>query len=327
MARQDQPAADAPTADTEPAAGIEPGAEVETAADALPEPLANIQNLPARFTDGDITVEDWIALWTDLGWPVTKVIVLILAVLILSGWARRFVTASTRRARVDETLARFFGNLAKYTILILGGLAVLSTFGVNTTSFAAVIAAAGFALGMALSGTMGNFASGVLLLVFRPFKVGDVVTAAGVTAKVEEIGMFSTVFDTFDNRRIIVPNGAVYGSNIENVTYHSTRRVDVAVGTEYSADLDKTREVLMAAASAVEGRLPDKDPVVYLNELGDSSINWAVRVWAKTPDFWAVRERLTRDVKVALDNADIGIPFPQRDLHVPGAIRVRVSND
>ena len=304
---------------------------IQTTADAADQAptvqLQAIQGLPSRFTDGEITPADWFALWTDLGWPITKALLLILAVVFLSGWAKRFVTGTCRRAKVDETLSRFFGTLARYALLILGGLAALSTFGVNTTSFAAVVAAAGFALGMALSGTLGNFASGVMLLVFRPFRVDDVVSAGGVTGKVFEVGMFSTVFDTPDNRRIIVPNGSIYGDTIENVTHHPTRRVDVAVGTEYTADLDKTREVLTAAANSVEGKLPDRDVVVYLNELGDSSINWAVRVWAHTTDYWAVRERLTRDIKVALDNAGIGIPFPQRDIHIPETIKVQLAKD
>lgn len=299
----------------------------QTAPEPVNETLQNLQNLPARFTDGEITAADWGALWTDLGWPITKAILLIIAVMIIGGWAKRFVTSACRRTRVDETLSRFFGTLTRYAILILGGLAILQTFGVNTTSFAAVVAAAGFALGMALSGTLGNFASGVMLLIFRPFKVDDVVNAGGVTGKVFEIGMFSTVFDTPDNRRIIVPNGSIYGSNIENITHHPTRRVDVAVGTDYSADLDKTREILTAAANAVQGRLPDKEPVIYLSELGGSSIDWSVRVWASTADYWAVREQLTRDVKVALDNADIGIPFPQRDVHIPAGIRVQIDKD
>lgn len=279
------------------------------------------------IVNGNGNPDDWMTLWQSLGWPITKAIILIIVVLIVSGWVRGLITGVTRKARVEETLARFFGNLAKYAIMVLGGLAILSTFGVNTASFAAVIAAAGFALGMALSGTLGNFAAGVMLLIFRPFKVGDVVNAGGVTGKVEEIGMFSTTFDTPDNRRMIVPNSSIYGSNIENVTFHSTRRVDVAVGTDYAADLDKTREVLTSAAAAVEGRLPDQEPVIYLSELGGSSIDWAVRIWSTTGDYWTVRERLTRDIKVALDAAGIGIPFPQRDVHIPAGIEVRVKND
>lgn len=298
-----------------------------------PAPLPGAVNTEAAsaaisdIVSGKGNAQDWLSLWDSLGWPITKAIVLIFVVLIVSSWARGFISGVTRRARVEETLARFFGNLAKYSIMVLGGLAILSTFGVNTASFAAVVAAAGFALGMALSGTLGNFASGVMLLIFRPFKVGDVVNAGGVTGKVDEIGLFATTFDTPDNRRIIVPNGAINGSNIENITFHPKRRVDVAVGTEYSADLDKTRDVLMATATAVEGRLPDQEPVVYLNELGASSIDWAVRVWTTTADYWTVRERLTRNIKVALDEAGIGIPFPQRDVHIPAGIEVRVRND
>ena len=266
--------------------------------------------------DGDVTRSDLMALWNSIGWPVTKAIVLILLMFFIAGWARRLVQGGCSKARIDITLSKFFGNVSRWIVLLLGGVAILKTFGIDTTSFAAVIAALGFAVGMALSGTLGNFASGVMLLVFRPFKVGDVVSAGGVTGKIDEIGMFSTAFDTVDNRRIIVPNSEVYGTTIENVTFHSMRRVDVAVGTDYGADIDKTREVLQAAAGAVNGRLQDRDVVVYLGELGGSSIDWSVRVWVETADYWAVREQLTRDIKVALDNANIGIPFPQMDVHL-----------
>lgn len=269
------------------------------------------QALWGALTDGDITRTDLIRVWTDLGVPIVKALVLIIAVFVIARWLGRLTVRVATRSHIEITLAKFFGNMVRYAMLAMGGLAVLSTFGVETTSFAAVIAALGFAVGMALSGTLGNAASGILLLIFRPFKVGDVVSAGGVTGKVEELGLFTTTFDTPDNRRIIVPNNSIFGSTIENVTFHSTRRVDVAVGTDYGADLDQTREVLTAVATSVEGRLADKDPVIYLDKLGDSSIAWAVRVWANTADYWAVRERLTRDIKVALDEAEIGIPFPQ----------------
>ena len=173
--------------------------------------------------------------------------------------------------------------------------------------------------------TLGNVAAGVMLLVFRPYKVGDVVKVNDVTAKVDEIELFTTTFDTFDNRRIIMPNSEIFGNTIENISYHKTRRVDVAVGTAYEADIDTARQTLMAAAMAVEGRIEDPAPVVYLNELGDSSINWTLRVWVNAPDFWAVKDRLTRDVKYALDKAGIGIPFPQRDLNFSGPIEVRLA--
>ncbi|MDY7096273.1 MAG: mechanosensitive ion channel family protein, partial [Acidobacteriota bacterium] len=138
----------------------------------------------------------------------------------------------------------------------------------------------------------------------------------GITGKVEEISLFTSIIDTPDNRRFIVPNSEVFDNVIENKTYHPTRRVDISVGTDYSADLDHTREVLMAAAEAVPGRLEDPSPQVVLQELGGSSIDWSVRVWSTTADFWTVREATVRQVKVALDEAGIGIPFPQMDVHM-----------
>ena len=247
---------------------------------------------------------------------VGLLLLLLLAGYMVAAWAGRMVSGSMRKAKVDETLTRFFGKMTRWGILILVILAVLGRFGISTASFAAVIAAAGLAVGLAFQGTLSNFAAGVMLLVFRPFKVGDVVSVGGTTGKVFEIELFTTTLDTPDNRRFIVPNSAVFGATIENVTYHETRRVDVAVGTDYSADLAKTREVLAAAANGVAGRLDNEDVVIYLTELGGSSVDWSVRVWAKTEDYWAVREALTRDVKDALDDAGIGIPFPQMDVHM-----------
>lgn len=268
------------------------------------------------LSDGDISRQDLVHVWTDVGIPVAKAIVLIVVVVFVAGWLGRVTSGIAKRARIEVTLARFFGHVVRYGVLVLGGLAILDTFGVKTTSFAAVVAAVGFSIGMAMSGTLSNVASGVMLLVFRPFKVGDSIAAGGVTGKVEELGLFFTTFDTPDNRRIVVPNSSIFGGTIENITFHSKRRVEVNVGTAYSADVDHAREVLMRAATNVHGRIAEEAPIVYLSELGQSSVNWAVRVWALTPDFWAVRERLTRDIKVALDGAGIGIPFPQMDVHL-----------
>lgn len=295
------------------------GADAGEGADAAGEGTAFEAIGDVDFSDG-VSGDEMMALWSSVGWPIVKALILIIVVLIVAGWVGGLVTRICRKGKVDETLAKFFGNMAKYTILVLGGLAVLNTFGIDTTSFAAVIAAAGFAIGLALSGLLGNFAAGVLLLFFRPFKVGDVISAAGITAKVDSIELFTTIFTTPDNRKIIVPNSDIFDGTIENVTIHDTRRVDVSVGTEYSADLDQTREVLMGASKKIEGGLGDPEPVVYLNELGDSSISWAVRLWAKTPDYWAVKERLTRQIKYDLDEAGIGIPFPQMDVHLDGKV-------
>ncbi len=246
---------------------------------------------------------------------VASVIVLLIVVWVLSRWARGLTLRALTRAKFDETLTKFFGNLARWAILLMGVLSAMSIFGIQQTSFAAVLGGAGLAIGMAFSGTLGNFAAGIMLLVFRPFDVGDVVQAAGVVGKVDEIQLFTTTLDTPDNRRLIIPNSLISGATIENVTHHETRRVDVAVGTDYAADVDRTRQVLEQAAKGVPGRLADQDVQVVLCELGASSIDWQIRLWAKTSDYFAVKDACIREVKLALDRADIGIPFPQMDVH------------
>lgn len=297
----------------------------QSAVDAVPaivEPSAadSFGDLVSRITSGDMSADTWILAWETVGRPVLLAIVLIIAVFIAAGWARKIVGKAVRKANVEETLARFLSNMARYLVLIAGGVAILGTLGIETASFAAVLAAVGFAIGMAMSGMLGNIAAGVMLLFFRPFKVGDVVDAGGVTGKVFEIGLFTTVFDTPDNRRIVVPNNSIFGGNIENVSHHDTRRVSVAVGTDYGADIDKAREVMMEAAKNSPSVLTDPEPAVVLTGLGGSSIDWDVRVWVNSADFWAVQDRLTRDVKYALDNAGIGIPFPQMDVHLDGKV-------
>lgn len=242
-------------------------------------------------------------------------LVLLALTVVVAGWARRATRALVERSQLDPTLATFFSSVARYSVLVIGGLAVLGVFGISVASFAAILAALGFAVGLALQGTLSHFAAGVMLLLFRPFTVGDKVSAAGVSGKVVEVGLFTTLFDTPDNRRIIVPNGAIFGATIENETHHDTRRVDVNVGTAYDADLSTTRKVLNDVAGAVEGRLSDPAPQVYLAGLGASSIDWSVRVWAPTSDYWTVRERLTNQMKEALDARSIGIPYPQMDVH------------
>ncbi len=255
--------------------------------------------------------------------PLVLAIVILIVTFVVAKIASRWVGAMIRRAKVEETLARFFGKLAFYVVVVLGVLAALQFVGIQVTGFAAILASVGFAVGMALSGTLSNFASGVMLLVFRPFKVGDVVSAAGVTAKVNAIELFTTTFDTFDNRRFIVPNSEIFGGIIENVTFHRERRVDVSVGCDYAADLDRTREVLTGAAESLKEKLLEGEGrgfQVYLNELGDSSVAWVVRFWCQADDYWAVKEELTRAVKTHLDDAKIGIPFPQMDVHVDGKL-------
>ena len=255
---------------------------------------------------------------TQYGIKVIGVLVFLFFAWIIAGWVRRFTLRALERAKVDLTLRRFISNTLRWLVLLLAGVACLGAFGIETTSFAAILAAAGFAVGMAFQGTLSNLASGVMILIFRPFKIGDVVSVAGITGKVNEIELFTTTMDTPDNRRVIVPNSAIFGSTIENISHHATRRVDVSVGTDYTADLDRVREVLMNAANQVTGVLPDPAPGIVLSELGGSSIDWSVRVWVNADDFWGVRDALTRSVKMSLDEANIGIPYPQMDVHMMG---------
>lgn len=239
---------------------------------------------------------------------------------IVAGWIGRVVRRALEARKLDLTLSAFAGSMVRYGVLVMVILSALSLFGIETTSFAAVVGAAGLAIGLALQGTLGNLASGVLLVAFRPFKIGDLVETCGYKGTVEEITLFTTILRTPDNRVIIVPNGPVFNGSIENITTRPQRRVDIAVGVDYSADIKKTREVLHGVYNDVEGVLhADKapaDPAVVLTGLGASSVDWALRVWVDTGDYWPVRERLLERTKNDLDAAGIGIPYPQMDVHL-----------
>lgn len=250
--------------------------------------------------------------------PAVQVLLILIVGYMVAKFVARMVSSPVRK-KVDETLGKFVGKVAYYTIMISVLIAVMGSFGLQVTSFAAILASAGFAVGLAFQGTLGNFAAGIMLLVFRPFKVGDVINAAGITAKVNEIDLFTTTFDTPDNRRVIVPNTAIASGTIENISHHQERRVDVAVGCDYSADLKHTRQVLTEAAESLQSNMVIGDGrgfQVVLGDLGDSCVNWTVRFWTKSSDFWPVKEALTEAVKNKLDAAGIGIPFPQMDVHV-----------
>jgi len=254
------------------------------------------------------------------------------AFMIMAGLYLAWIVASmigryigkTVEKKVDTTLGRFLTKAIRNVIMMVVGLAVLQTFGVGLTSVTAILAAAGFAVGMALQGTLGHFASGVMLLMFRPFKVGDYIVVAGTEGSVEEIDLFTTRINTVDNRHIIVPNGEIFGSKLENYTHNDVRRVDVNVGAAYTADLDQTRNALQRAVSACSlAGAPEGQ--VYLMELGASSVDWQVRVWCRPEDYWTVRENLTAATKNEMDRAGIGIPYPQLDVHVGGKLLAKAA--
>jgi len=255
---------------------------------------------------------------TEYGVKTIGVIVVFAVSWILANWSRRALRNVLRKAKLDETLAKFFSNVSRWIILLVAALACLGAFGIETTSFAAVLGAAGLAIGLAFQGSLANLASGVMLLVFRPFSVGDVVNIAGMLGKVDEIDLMGTTLDTFDNRRIIIPNAKIFGDIIENITHHKVRRADIDVGTDYGADLKATRAALEKACGDVPGQPEGRDPAVVLLSLGDNAISWSVRVWTKTEDYGPTRERVIEAVKTRLDEAGIGIPYPQLDVHLKG---------
>ena len=250
------------------------------------------------------------------GLNAAKALVILFVAWIIAGWARRIVTRSLEKREFDQTLARFFANALRYLILIGAVLAVLGIFGIQTASFAAMLAAAGFAIGMAFQGTLGNFAAGIMLLAFRPFKVGDFVTVADVEGVVEHIDLFTCEFRSLDNKKLVIPNGEVFGKTITNNTGYELRRVDIDVGADYSADIDATRAALQTALKNIPTRIDEPTSQIFLKELGASSVDWQVRVWCKTEDYWKVYEETIRATKMALDQAGIGIPFPQTDVHL-----------
>lgn len=219
----------------------------------------------------------------------------------------------------DESLQKFLLNLTNWILKILLIITLLGTLGVPTTSFAAIIAAAGLAIGLALQGSLGNFAGGVLIMIFKPIKIGDLIEAQGEVGVVKEIEIFTTKLTGLSNREIIIPNGALSNGNIINYTTEGTRRVDLTFGVGYDSDIKKTKDVLMNVLTSHPLVLKDPQPTVNVSELADSSVNFAVRPWSKAEDYWTVYFDITEQTKEALDAAGIEIPYPhQVEIHKEG---------
>ena len=245
------------------------------------------------------------------------------AVLIIGRWAAGFIRKSSRRglqrAGTDASLVPFLSSMVYYLALTVVVIAVLNLFGIETTSLIAVLGAAGLAVGLALQGTLSNFAAGVMLLVFRPFHVGDFVDAAGVAGTVHEIGIFVTIVDTVDNVRMIVPNSQIGSSIIKNYSTNDRRRNDLLIGISYDDDIGvavRTIEAVLKSDARVHS---EPEPVVAVSELADSSVNLVVRPWCDASDYWPLRWDLTRKLKEELESAGCSIPYPQRDVHLPAA--------
>lgn len=231
---------------------------------------------------------------------------------ILAGAVKKLM----KRSEIDETLTKFVVSLVRIALMVFIIIAAISTLGVETTSFAAVVAAAGLAVGLALQGSLANFASGVMLIIFRPFKAGDFVEAGGVSGSVLSIQIFNTIMKTPDNKKIILPNAQVTGGSITNYSAHDTRRVDMVFGIGYDDDIKLAKQTLEEIVNADERVLKDPAVTIAVSELGDSSVNFVVRPWVKTADYWAVFFDLTEKVKMVFDEKNITIPYPQRDVHM-----------
>ena len=216
----------------------------------------------------------------------------------------------------DESLQKFLSNLLGWILKIVLILAVLGTVGVETTSFAAILAAAGLAVGLALQGSLANFAGGVLIMIFKPFKIGDLIEAQGVLGVVKEIEIFTTKLSTPENKEAIVPNGTLSNGNIVNYTSHGTLRVDLNIGIGYGDDIKKAKDVIMKVLTDNPKVLKDPAPTVAVSELGDNAINLVVRPFANVADYWDVYFEALEGSKNALDAAGISIPYPQRDVHI-----------
>lgn len=235
---------------------------------------------------------------------------------MLCGMARRLVVRALERRGVDASLVPFLSGMVYFTLLAAVLIAVLGIFGVETTSLVAVLGTAGLAVGLALQGTLSNFSSGVMLLLFRPFSLGDYVDAAGVAGTIAEIGMFSTVMNTPDNVRIIVPNSSVFGAIIKNYSANDTRRNDFVIGISYGDEIGRAIEVVGRVVSSDDRVLAEPEPVIAVSELADSSVNLVARPWCRKEDYWDLRFDLQRRFKEELEAAGCSIPFPQRDVHV-----------
>ena len=242
-----------------------------------------------------------------------------LAILIIGLWlsgriAKLVVRALNKSPHIDDTLTKFFASFAKYVVIMVTVVAVLNQFGVQTASLLTVIGAAGLAIGLALQGTLSNVAAGVMLLIFRPFKTGDFIEAAGHAGTIKELNLFFTVMATGDNVRIVIPNSQIWGGAVSNYSSNNTRRVQIEAGISYDDDIDKAMTVLIDTAGKDSRVLGDPEPFVAVSAMADSSVNLILRVWVANTDFWPVTFDLTKNVKQALDTNGISIPFPTRTI-------------
>lgn len=272
----------------------------------------------------DLTDWQWTSFITEarvtaliaLALNVVYAFVILLIAIVVSGWVKGRIEAFARlHPKVDKTLFSFLGNVLKYLVLAMAVIFVLNRFGIQTTSLVALIGAAGLAIGLALQGTLSNLAAGVMIVMFRPFRVGDFIEAGGQTGSVREIALFYTEMATYDGLQIIMPNSDVWSKPIKNFSGNATRMIDLTIGIAYGADLQKAQDILTRIAAGEARALSDPAPFVKVKELGESSVDFAFRIWVKSPDWWNTRCDLLKQIKLELDGNEIEIPFPCRTLY------------
>jgi small conductance mechanosensitive channel len=266
---------------------------------------------------------DWAEVWTmiqttgvDLGINlVTAVVIFFVGKWIVNLFVKGLMKAM-QKGDMDITLRRFVANLARMLLMLFVIIAAIHQLGIQTASLIALLGAAGLAVGLALQGSLSNFAAGVLIVLFRPYKVGDWIEGGGVSGSVEEVQILTTVLKTGDNKRVIIPYSQIMGTTITNYSANETRRVDLVVGVSYSDDLDKVRKELEGLVTADDRILDDPAVTIAVSELADSSVNFVLRPWVKTADYWGVYFDLTEAIKKRFDEVGISIPFPQQDVHI-----------
>lgn len=245
---------------------------------------------------------------------VLAIVILVVGIIIINAFSR-FLRKAMKKRDIDPTLVPFLVGLISTILKVMLIISVVDIVGVKTTSFIAVLGAAGLAVGLALQGSLANFAGGVLIMIFKPYKVGDYIEAQGQAGSVRSVQIFNTVLNTPDNRRVIIPNGAISGGTITNFSVEETRRMDLVFGIGYDDDLEKAKNVLQEMADADERLLTDPAPFIAVKELADSSVNLVVRIWCKKEDYWDVHFDWQNNVKQRFDKEKISIPFPQTTVH------------
>ena len=266
---------------------------------------------------------DWNAVWltvktTGVDFAINFVIAIV--IFFIGKWVVNLVVKGLLRAMqkgdMDKTLRRFIANLARMLLMLFVIIASINQLGIQTASLIALVGAAGLAVGLALQGSLSNFAAGVLIVLFRPYKVGDWMEGGGVSGSVEEVQILTTVLKTGDNKKVIIPNAQIMGSTITNYSANDTRRVDLVIGVGYGDDLDKVRKEIESVVSADDRVLKDPAVTIAVSELADSSVNFVVRPWVRTSDYWGVYFSLTENIKKRFDETGISIPFPQQDVYL-----------